>query len=229
MKDIFSSKIRSVLPFDHYIDLVQQEERRSWISMYLSTREHRDYTSGIKERIDTLQVQEEKEGFVYVGEKQWLQHYLETKQYPRYDQWVSHVFENELRVSFAYVEYTDVLGVPILDIPGFPTKIWRAEIDPDLILTKHEGFRAAQYEDTLQLNVYGPHSGPSPVHLVKMFECLCMLEYLVHRYTKRVPDDTIGDIWVEGIHVEHPSACMYWSLDFFSSYANWDIQFNHRM
>lgn len=226
--DPFSKSIRKYIVFDEFEAILLREEGMTRTSDYLSLGGNRDQQDSLEKRLEYLTALEQAKGFVYVGEKLWVQDFLVNQRFPRYDQWVLNTFEEVLRVKFNYVPNTDTSGFTNTDIEGLPTSIWRATIDPALVLMQFPEHRNCLVGSEMELNVYGLETGPSPAHLVKLFEFLHCLDYMIALYTEKISDESLSDTEIEGIHVEHPSAIMSWIIDFCSSYSQWDFWINHR-
>ena len=84
-------------------------------------------SSVIEKRIGNLQAIEESIGFVYLGEKLWLQEYLDRakdQNIIRYEYWVREFFSRTLKLNFEYTKYD-------LTRPEFPDMVWKATIETE--------------------------------------------------------------------------------------------------
>ena len=127
----------------------------------------------ISKRIQELSALEAK-GFVYLGEKNWLQGYLNSgkpKDKTQYDSWVYSNFIEYLKLNFKVDEtYPDVSKV-----------VWKTKIAAkDYCLNFKQLANPAYYEvDKLDLYVLGDSNQPYPSHLCLLFEALHNLEYTI--------------------------------------------------
>ncbi len=170
---------------------------------------------GIKERIRTLDKLETDCGFVYVGEKQWLERYLENDRSPelsRYHYWVKTLLVDGMGLEFSYTEYSKN--------PHFPGKVWQAEFDGSEYGLGFEALNNPAYGpiEEVELYVFGDEEGLSPAHLIKAFEFMHDLEYIL----AAMPADRGGraPLFVEGLEVANEEEPMRWELNVVSEYGS---------
>ncbi len=215
MHDPFGLSRRKALPFEAFERLVAAQQSRTLTGSYLSD----EPTERIQKRRAELEGLEAEHGFVYVGEKDWIEAYLDGGSFIRYDQWVGHVFD-ALGVSFSYVAYSEN--------EGFPQNVWASDFPARLVLTNQLPWKPSySVEADLDVTVYGTAAGPSPGHLVSLFDYLCCVEYMVAQVANVARHDVA--IAVTGLGVTHPACVMAWDMVFMSEYgAEWDQTLLHR-
>lgn len=208
-QDPFGLRHRKPISFETFGHLFSDQQSKTFTGGYLSTCP----AEKIAQRHDELNKLEEEQGFVHVGEKQWLAEYLDTGNCARYDQWVTAAFDS-LGVEFVYSEYSSN--------PDFPDKVWAAELSSSLLIARQIEFKGNfAVDDELSLSVFGAEQGPGLCHLVKLFELLSGIEYFIAEIEGEHRSDTF--VTVTGVAVTHPSSVMSWDIEFQSEYgAEWD-------
>lgn len=181
--------------------------------------------SEIIQRKQTLFQLEEVHGFVFLGEYAWLDDMTGTTNRLSYQQWVSKVFEDELKLDFSYVNYGPY--------PGFPDMCWKAVMDkPGRYLPCFEELINPAFEPMsevthIELHVFGDQQEISQLHLSKAFDFLFDLEYMIDLLPKE--EGQGGPVGIEGIDVMHPENPSEWELNVFSGYgAEFDFMFKGR-
>lgn len=207
-----SSLLRKYIPPSYYFQLMDMQRHQSFIGMSLS---HSNEQS-ISKRIEELE-ELEKMGFVYLGEKNWLQSYLADKNSPdfiNYDQWVWQVFTDYLHLNFKISQ----------DFDHLDEIIWEAELDASNLLLdfkelENPGFLVI---DDLDVFVGGNQEQAHPAYLVKAFEFLHNLEYAVSTVLYKSKGHRV--LSITGIDVSNPIDPGRWELNVISEYgSDWDF------
>lgn len=170
---------------------------------------------GIKERIHTLTKLEIDHGFVYVGEKQWLEQYLNSsrsEELSRYHYWVKMLLFDVMGMAFSYADYSEN--------PHLPTKVWKAEFDGSRYGLGFEALNNPAYApiEEVELYIFGQEAGLSPAHMVKAFEFMHDLEYILAGMPTGRGDR--APFWVEGLEVTNEEEPMRWELNVVSEYGS---------
>lgn len=215
-----SKQVRQYIPTADYFQLMAEQKRRSYIGLSLATWAD----EAIERRLAELESLEQR-GFVYLGEKNWINTYYEenkSKELNSYDAWVRRNFSRFLQLEFTidknYPTYPVQEEVPI---------IWKAYIGDlkDLLL----GFSELEYPaymdlDDLEIFVAGTKHNPSAAYLCQAFEFLHNLEYALS--TQSVNPRAPRPISVTGIDVTNPTDPGLWELNVISEYGSeWDQTF----
>ena len=209
-----SSQIRKYIPRQTYFQMLDEQRNPSYIGFPLSlTNEER-----IRQRIEQLE-EKEQLGFVYIGEKNWLQTYLQnnkSSQFESYDQWVKHNFENYLGLQFKISNEYDHLDYIL----------WQAELDSKGIQLGYDDLKNSAFLELEELDVFvrGDEQAPNVTYLVQAFEVLHNLEYAIS--TLKYKGSVQGEISATGIDVSNQVNPRRWELNVISSYgADWDFSF----
>ncbi|MDW3193796.1 MAG: hypothetical protein R8G66_15600 [Cytophagales bacterium] len=200
-----SDQIRKYIPISTYFRWMEAERNRSFIGLPLNLVE----ASMIQQRIQQLEEQE-KSGFVYVGEKSWLLSYVQDQavEYQNYEQWVLRNFKEFLGLDFEISP----------DYPHLNHTIWQAEFDAEEMVLGYEELKNPGYLDIDEIEVLigGNGQSPSVAHVVKAFEFLHNLEYAI----ATIPiDQGTRELSVTGIDVSNPTDPCRWELDVISEYG----------
>jgi hypothetical protein len=203
-----SKYTRRYFPLKEYLNLQKQQENISYTKNNLKELETRQ----ISKRIEELQKQEEK-GFVYLGEKNWLQSYLESEnleKFKLYSQWVLYNFENYLELNFK----------PIEDASNSDIFVWETILDAeDLNLNfKELSMVNSTPFDELELAIIGNKEKISKNHLIKLFEILHNLEYILCDLYEKIPKYSEESIM--GIDIINNSDSTNWQLNLISEYGS---------
>ena len=207
-----SSSLRKYIPQEKYFRLMEEQRKRSLLDFPLDSIEEKR----IVQRIEELEKLEET-GFVFVGEKNWLQSYLienKSPQLQNYVQWVRYNFTNFMKLKFEISQDFDHLDYII----------WQAEFDgTDLTLGFDELKNPSFLEiDELEIFIGGNEQSPHPDYLIKAFEFLHNLEYAVSTLSYKPPGGR--EISVTGIDVSNPDDPCRWELNVISDYGSeWDF------
>jgi len=203
--------IRRFVSPEEYASLIDAQQYQTFIGECLIGYAE----DGIKERIRTLTHLEIDHGFVYVGEKQWLEQYLKkgkSAELSRYHYWVKTLLFDVLGLTFRYAEYSKN--------PHFPARVWKAEFDVSRYGLGFEALNNPAYApiEEIELYIFGQEEGLSPAHLVKAFEFMHDLEYIV----AAMPAGRGGSapLLVEGLEVTNEEEPMRWELNVISEYGS---------
>ncbi|MCT4615507.1 MAG: hypothetical protein N4A49_11600 [Marinifilaceae bacterium] len=211
-----SISIRKYIPTQEYLNLQKQQENLSLIMCDLSTIDN----NLIIKRINELKEQEEK-GFVYVGERNWLQEFLDSdknSEFKSYSNWVLNNFENHLGISYK----------PTQDIDNPKQIVWEAIMNAEnlnLDLKEFSNLDSTLF-DELELAIVGDQKNISKDHLIKLFEMLHNFEYILNDLYLKIPD--YSDITLLGVDFKNSSDTLNWQLILISEYgAEFDINYNN--
>ena len=207
-----SRSIRKNIPKEEYFHLVAEQRTRSLIGEALSELDADTVAHRIQE-LDTL----EARGFVYVGEKSWLNAWREAdapETLQHYHQWIEANCSQHLKLNFNQTK----------EYPHLPYPLWSAMLDAtertlSFEALHHPGFLPI---DALEILVGGSELGPSAVHLCAAFEFLHGLEYTLATF----PAQGLSKrpLSVIGIDCSNPEAPNRWDLTVISEYgADWDF------
>ncbi len=221
MNDPFRKSSRKYIPLDIYQKLFEKIGHKSLLDKDLNIVSE----SEIKSRINELDQCEQQEGFVFVGEKSWLETLLAGQTRYPYEKWVEHVFRQYLGLSFTFGNYG-----PFPDMPG---KSWKVRLEkPGQYLPGHDELINPAIESVLEIthvdiHVFGTEKEISLKHLAKAFEFLFDLEYMIASLPQKTGEG--GPVAVEGLNVMHPEDPNKWELDVLSGYgAEFDYWFENR-
>lgn len=209
VKSPFKTPGRRFIPFHEHEALSYEQQSRTLTGRYLST-EPREI---LEARIAALKDQEAASGFVYRGGRRWLEAFLQSGRFIRYDEWVFDLFA-ELEITFAYVDYSETAG--------FAKKAWFGELSAALIPVD-EGVLKPTFslDTTLELSVFGTAEGPAPAHLVELYACLGCFDAVAAMLSDAHTAQTAVEI--TGVALMHPAFPQVWSVELMSEYgAEWD-------
>ena len=207
-----SNQLRKYIPQQDYFRMMEEQRRRSYIGISLNSWDKKR----INQRVEELESLE-KSGFVYVGEKNWLQSYLHdhnSSQFQDYHQWVNYNFKNylglhfEISQGFSHLDYT----------------IWQAELKTDGLLLDFEELRNPAFLriDNLEIYIGGSGLNPHEAYLAKAFEFLHNLEYAIA--TLLYDPKGSRALSITGIDVSNPVDPCRWELNVISDYGSeWDF------
>ncbi len=206
-----SKAIRRFISFEDYASLIEAQQHQTFIGECLMGYAE----DGIKARIRALTRLEVDHGFVYVGEKQWLERYLKSGKratLSRYHYWVKRALFDGMGLTFSYVEYSEN--------PHLPARVWKAEFDASSYGLGFEALNNLAYApvEELELYVFGQEAGLSPAHLVKAFEFMHDLEYIVAAMPAGRGDR--APLMIEGLEVTNEEEPMRWELNVVSEYGS---------
>nr|WP_086940901.1 hypothetical protein [Thaumasiovibrio occultus] len=197
-----SPQIRRDIPLDQYVTLQAQAAKRSLIGQCLAQMS----LEKLQARHDELAAFE-AQGFVYQGEKNWLEAYLTStasREHEHYAVWVWDNLCEYLGLSFdacnghiasrealvAALDHTDTSATYHSQLAEQPSlnaclnTVWRAQLLPDCHLMgfsalPNPGYCFIEEGIALDLHVAGSLNAPSPAHLCALFAALHDLEYLL--------------------------------------------------
>lgn len=211
-----SISIRKYIPTQEYLNLQKQQENLSLIMCDLSTIDD----NLINGRINELGEQEEK-GFVYLGEKNWLQKFLNSNrdsEFKKYSNWVLFNFKNHLSLSFK----------PTQDIDNPKQFMWEATMNAENLnidFKEYSNIDSSLFDD-LELAIFGDEKNISKDHLIKLFEVLHNFEYILNDLYIKIPD--YSDITILGVDIKNSSDSSNWELILISEYgAEFDVNYNN--
>lgn len=209
MDDPFGRDQRRAIAWAEHEALFHDQQARSLIGDYPSSLP----PAVIDQRIAELTALEADRGFVFVGERAWLETFRSENTFPRYDQWIDRAFR-QLGVEWRWQTYSEN--------PAFPQHVWAAEIASEKLPTGLVPLPATcAIEDQLDLFFYGTEAAPSPSHLVRLFEFLSSCEAMVAQAIGE--SDSLTQVFVTGFEVTNPGCDMAWSVLLQSEYgAEWD-------
>ncbi|MEL7147702.1 MAG: hypothetical protein AAFO69_15110 [Bacteroidota bacterium] len=202
-----SAAIRKYIPAETYFSMQEDQRHKSFIGLSLNSVAHNSIVARIKV-LETL----EKEGFVYVGEKNWLQCYLQnnhSSHFSSYNQWVTHNLENFLQLNLTLSSQ-------------YEKPIWWATLD-----CEQHGLGFSQLQnpsflppDDLELLIGGSEHFPHPAFMANSFEFLHNLEYAISTICYEVPER----LSITGIEVSNEVNPSRWELNVISGYGSeWDF------
>ena len=211
---------RKYIPTSDYFKLMAEQKRRSFIGLSLATWAD----EAIERRLTELEALERR-GFVYLGEKNWIEAYFnenKSKELNSYDAWVRRNFNR-----FLHLEFTIDENYPTYSVQEEAPTIWKAYIRDlkDLLL----GFSELEYPaymdlDDLEIFVAGTQQSPSAAYLCQAFEFLHNFEYALS--TQSVNPISPRPISVTGIDITNPTDPGLWELNVISEYGSeWDQTF----
>lgn len=202
-----SKEIRKYIPQQEYFELMAQQKRRSYVGLSLRNCAHEE----IKKRIDELK-ELEKIGFVFFGEKNWLQNYYKDGKITveNYSSWVLDNFSNYLKIEFTIAE-----NYP-LNKDGV---VWTADLNTENLLLDFKELNNPFFEklDELEIFIAGSEHAPSSIHLVQAFEFLHNFEYALHTFPHG--DKGRAPLGITGIDVTNMEDPRRWELNVISEYG----------
>ncbi len=198
-----------------YRDLSIDQRQRSLISSLASAWE-------LSSRIAQLEGLE-SEGFIYCGEKYWLNDFIAAGKDPLladYGAWVEQFFKSSLGLSFSInEEETNAYTRDLRD-----QRIWSASIDTKKYLLGFEElanpiFQPLSATNHLTINVIGSTLQPSLAHLCNAYEFLHGLEFYLAdlRYESQ---DEFSPFEVIGIDVTNHLDPRTWGVVLLSEYGS---------
>ena len=207
-----SSQLRSYIPREEYVKLTREQQQLSLTGKNLDQIDK----LLIQNRIRALELLE-KQGFVYIGEKNWLLGYLEqaNTRFQYYREWVVWNMETHLKLKFTQAEEIGSNGLPL----------WQTEFDASPYLLHFEALKNPAFLDIdeLELLLGGDESGPDLNCLVKSFEYLHHLEYALSTLTYAPKGGR--ELSVIGIEISNISQPSDWGLIVISDYgSDWDFE-----
>jgi len=187
--------IRKFIPVAKYEELIDSVRDSSLIGAYISGID-------VNPRINHLQSLESDLGFVYVGEKEWLQR---KDEFPIYSGWVREVLATSQDLTTRYVEYDD-------EGKYWPRNVFEIALDTKHIKLNFDEITHSSYffPDELIINVACINDEVSLSHLVSAFEVIHDLEYIlsiVSLSANAVVQDNITSI--DLVSIEEPRL---WSI-----------------
>ncbi|SSY81108.1 hypothetical protein [Alysiella crassa] len=195
-----SLKIRKYIESNQYFQL--QENQLSKTYIYKIGRIN-CAPKDILERIWELEALE-KDGFVYLGEKNWLQDCLKERSfinledknsqqdclaihyeypafcYPTYDKWIIDYLAKYLNIQFVKTENNDIIDYYYITNRDIVSYKGTLNLTPELFLNFSQlNNQSYQFTDELDLYLLGNHQGVFPNSICKLFEVLHNLEYYI--------------------------------------------------
>ena len=165
----------------------------------------------------------ESEGFIYCGEKYWLNDFIASGKDPYlsdYGKWVENFFKSTLGLNFSIDELTT--NACTIDLRG--NKIWSSSLEVNKYLMgfehlKNPSFQSLSAASSLSINVIGSAHQPSPVHLCNAYEFLHGLEYFLAelRYESK---EEFNPFEVIGINVVNSLDPRQWDVFLLSEYGS---------
>ena len=214
-----SKQVRQYIPTTDYFQLMAEQKRRSYIGLSLATWAD----EAIERRLAELKALEQR-GFVYLGEKNWINAYYEerkSKELNSYDAWVRRNFSRFLQLEFTIDE-----NYPTYPVAEEAPTIWKAYMDAKEFLLSFSELAYPAYTDIDDLEVFvaGTKEAPSAAYLCQAFEFLHNFEYALS--TQPVNPRDPRPISVTGIDVTNPTDPGLWELNVISEYGSeWDQTF----
>jgi len=211
-----SKKLRRFISVDQYFPMHHQQKNQSLIGLYLKGRSNELISIRLTE-LEAL----ESQGFVFLGEKNWLQAYLQHEELHSYEQWVLQNFLDYLDIRFEIDPYQGLHFDPSIMDP-----IWKAvlplQASKYLLNFKALFNRAYHPIDTIELYVRGNNSAPYTTNMCALFEALHNLEYSMSTFSK----DTKGHepLEITGVEVSNIANPSRVSINVRSEYG---AEFDH--
>ncbi|QDU07535.1 hypothetical protein [Gimesia aquarii] len=175
MNDIFATKQRHYIPWPEYRKIEEEASHGTLIGQ-----------SGIllpklNDRLKYLASAEDRDGFVYFGERKWLESCLVNGEIT-YSTWVlyqlNEVFQNGLLKDFE-----DTLGICWGGYTENVSQFW----------LPHELTSSLIQFDNIKLLIPGDESGPKPSRLCEAFEILHNLAYYLNNASVRYHETVFLD------------------------------------
>lgn len=221
-----SAHIRRYIHPVTYFKLQQEQELKSLIYWDLTSNNFIYSKERILKRILELETLE-RQGFVFIGEKNWLQDCLATNFAPTfetYEKWVIHNFRNYLNILFKRVEDgDDFYGKNYENSVGV---MWKGNLKFENRIVNFEPLANVSYNylnEEINLYVIGNEDKPLSNYLCKLFEILHNFEYYVNMIPPIVYNPPcppyIEELKLKDIFVEHPVNADFWSLSAISEYG----------
>ena len=214
MNDLFSQDVRKYIPPAEYEALVGGQRNYTCIGLDLTGY------GGIERRIAELEDLENKFGFVYYAEKLWLKDYLkkEGEDICHYALWLTKMFQEVWGVSFTYLNPGSHFTYGIL-----PQSHWRVLLEspasflPTFSEIKNPAFERPEEIRDLEVIILGDKEAFYPMYLIKAFEFLFDLPYII----AVLPNDPRGyaPVGITGLEVCNPENVMWWELNVVSEYG----------
>lgn len=207
-----SSALRQYIPPEKYFQMQEAQRSRSYIGLPLNFINEEN----IKSRIAALEALE-IEGFVYVGEKNWLQFYLDNNRsfdFENYHDWVLFNFENFLQLDF---EVSGGLG-------GSDQTIWQTELNTEGLVLPFSQLQNLAFLalDDLEILIGGDAEALHPALAIKAFEFLHNLEYAIFDIPYQPSGG--GQVSATGVDVSNQTDPCRWELNVISGYGSeWDF------
>jgi hypothetical protein len=204
-----SKDVRKYIPKDEYFSLVSKQLAESYIGLDLRGWAE----SAILKRLTELKELEDK-GFIYLGEKNWLEDYLSSdssETLRNYDSWVTQNFKQYLGFNFRPCPDDDLQN-------GYV--IWETEIKAHPFLLSFPELHNPAYSkiNELELIVIGTPKRPEPAHISRLFSALHNLEYII----SALSSDTKGyePLGITGVCINTLSNPDLWFLNVVSEYGS---------
>ncbi len=203
--NILNNNIRQYICPDEYRQLYGAQADQSFIGHSL----YQTAVSVIQKRIDRLQSMEDSLGFIYVGEKQWLQAYLDRakdQNIIRYEYWVREFFSCTLKLNFEYENYD-------LARPEFPNMVWKTTIETEGLREFENKLLYQEYffPKKLEIRVFGNEKEISASHLNRVFEFLFDFEYMLSELNSA--NEKESSLLIDSIEIITQEEPMYWTIN----------------
>jgi hypothetical protein len=156
--------IRKFIPVTKYEEMIDSARDSSLIGSYVCGID-------VNPRINYLQSLESDIGFVYVGEKEWLQR---KNEFPTYSSWVKEIIATSPDLTTRYVEYDD-------EGKYWPKNVFEINVNTRRIKLSFDELTHSSYffPDEVIINVACISDEVSLSHLVSAFEVIHDLEYIL--------------------------------------------------
>ncbi|MBP3956391.1 hypothetical protein J8F10_13995 [Gemmata sp. G18] len=185
MSDPFSTAIRRYMPWPEYRALKANLSHGSLIERADISR------AEIDARLATLRNAEEQWGFVYLGERQWLERRLEQNSAITYGAWVGDVLENTVFYGYSY-ETSYYRGKDWNGYKGHTDDLSLLWLPPELPFDNTEFWY-------VNATIAGDKAGIDNYNLCHLFDIIHDLSYYLNRfYNGHREHMSFGDIRVLG-------------------------------
>jgi len=169
-----------------------------------------------EKRIAILDEHENDEGFVFVGEKKWLVDYIDSSNpdhISTYYHWVELQFSGNLGVSFTPEVFSS-------ERDKNQEYIWRCTIEVGELFIKGVQITKETFElpGKLDLSVYGTRTEISPAHIVRLYEFLHDLEFVLG--SNNFEEYLNEEFELIGLGVRSVDNPMFWEIDLVSKYGS---------
>ncbi len=210
-----SKELRKYIPTDDYFASLREQKEMSFIGEYLNIWADEVVLKRIKE-LEGL----EDNGFVFLGEKNWLQQFLNSNRsdsFKSYDQWVIDNFNSFLGINFEidreYPTYSSDQGSLFAWKTIFPAHKYLLGFEE----LNNPAYCEFDECDEFELYVGGNEDEPSRPHICALFEALHNLEYSI----STLSSDTRGyaPLDMTGIDVSNNIDPSRWIINVRSEYG----------
>lgn len=168
----------------------------------------------VDDRIEELQVLENKLGFVFMAEKAWLSDFKENGEHPLYSLWLENTIWKKLENCTQIVQFNE-------DNRYWPEKVCQVVLDTKKYALQFKDAISSDYvfPEELVINISCKHNRVSLPHLVVAYELMHDLEYILSSISK----SDHGDMLIESLDVVSKDDPRAWIINQNSDGCSWDM------